>query len=351
MLKMIKLQNPDKEYPSALGMKWSDDEENQLLEELSNHLSIHDISIKHNRTIGGITSRIHHIAYKMYTSNISITEISEKTKLDDKQIMNIVNKKDKNNKSTHNIIIEKPSTNIFDFLEDYNTNHNLLNQDNNILYKKEFIHKIESAKNIIITCNELLFHCNNVLRDFNTVLNESNNFIEQLNNEDDVDINEDYNDKNKLIHIFDNYSIIIQTLYFTTQFEPYDVKYLKLNKDKNIENKYNYEENDYFKDFNEKNGKYIKLRPENIKYNDYKYEDTNNHFFYIAYFLKYIKNGITSKLYISEDKNSYIIYNFSEKKFIIKNQNSTFHLDNTQSEEFINILQLYIDYYIKKFKK
>ncbi len=95
MLKMIKLQNPDKEYPSALGMKWTNDEENQLLEELLDNLSIHDISIKHNRTIGGITSRIEHIAYKMYTSNISITEISNKTKLNNKQIMYIVNKKKK----------------------------------------------------------------------------------------------------------------------------------------------------------------------------------------------------------------------------------------------------------------
>ena len=36
--------------------------------------------------------------------------------------------------------------NIFDFLEEYNINNNLLNQCNNISDKKEFINKIETTK-------------------------------------------------------------------------------------------------------------------------------------------------------------------------------------------------------------
>jgi len=94
MLKMIKLQNPDKEYPSNLGKKWSNEEEILLLEELNNNIDIGIIAQKHNRTKGGIYSRQQHIAYKMYLKNISIEEIMEKTKLDEKCIIKIVEKKE-----------------------------------------------------------------------------------------------------------------------------------------------------------------------------------------------------------------------------------------------------------------
>jgi len=93
MLKMIKKSNPDKEYPSNLGQKWSDEEEIKLLEELNKNIDIEIIALNHNRTKGGISSRCQHIAYKMYLKNISIEEIIEKTKLDEKSIKKTIEKK------------------------------------------------------------------------------------------------------------------------------------------------------------------------------------------------------------------------------------------------------------------
>jgi hypothetical protein len=94
MLKMIKLQNPDKEYPSNLGKKWSKEEETTLLDALNKNINIEIIAQNHNRTKGGIYSRCNHIVYKMYLKNISIEEIIEKTKLDEKHIKKIIEKKE-----------------------------------------------------------------------------------------------------------------------------------------------------------------------------------------------------------------------------------------------------------------
>ena len=94
MLKMIKSQNPNKEYPSNLGKKWSCEEEATLLEALSKNIDIEIIAKNHNRTKGGIYSRRQHIAYKMYLKNISMEEIIDKTKLDEKCIKKVIEKKE-----------------------------------------------------------------------------------------------------------------------------------------------------------------------------------------------------------------------------------------------------------------
>jgi len=93
MLNMLKLQNPEKDYPSNLGQKWSDSEENILLDELSKNIPIEIIAENHKRTVGGIESRKRHIAYKMYLKNIPIIEIVEKIKLDSDCIKHIIDKK------------------------------------------------------------------------------------------------------------------------------------------------------------------------------------------------------------------------------------------------------------------
>ena len=87
MLQRLKMENPDKEYPSNIGLTWFEDEETILLEELNKNIDIETISQKHKRTIGGINARRREIAYKMYLKNISIEEITEKTKLDAETIL------------------------------------------------------------------------------------------------------------------------------------------------------------------------------------------------------------------------------------------------------------------------
>ena len=73
---MVRISNEDKEYPSNMGQKWSDEEETLLLEELNNNIDIEIIAQKHNRTIGGINSRRQEIAYKMYLKNVTIEKIN-----------------------------------------------------------------------------------------------------------------------------------------------------------------------------------------------------------------------------------------------------------------------------------
>ena len=88
MLQRLKMENPDKEYPSNsnIGLTWFEDEDTILLEELNKNIDIETISQNHKRTIGGINARRREIAYKMYLKNISIEEITEKTKLDTETI-------------------------------------------------------------------------------------------------------------------------------------------------------------------------------------------------------------------------------------------------------------------------
>ena len=96
---MVRITNEDKEYPSNMGQKWTDEEETLLLEELNNNVDIGTISQKHSRTIGGINSRCQEIVYKMYLKNLSIEEIIKRTKLDYNCIEQAIQKKRQNNNS------------------------------------------------------------------------------------------------------------------------------------------------------------------------------------------------------------------------------------------------------------
>ncbi len=85
-------------YPASHGFRWSDNEELILLDELSNNISINDIAINHNRTMGGIKARIKEISLKMYNNGISIEEISKKTFLSHNQILNFAKTKKESEK-------------------------------------------------------------------------------------------------------------------------------------------------------------------------------------------------------------------------------------------------------------
>jgi len=51
---------------------------------------IKNIALKHNRTVGGINSRIKYIAYKMYKKNTSIEDIKLYTKLPESTILELI---------------------------------------------------------------------------------------------------------------------------------------------------------------------------------------------------------------------------------------------------------------------
>ena len=91
---MLKTKNPDKDYPTNKGKKWTDKEENLLLQELDKNINIEIIAQTHNRTIGGIRGRQRTIAYNMYVKKVSIEEIIRKTKLDKEQILETITRKE-----------------------------------------------------------------------------------------------------------------------------------------------------------------------------------------------------------------------------------------------------------------
>jgi len=127
---MVRISNEDREYPSNMGQKWSDEEEILLLEELRNNIDIEIIAQKHNRTIGGINSRRREIAYKMYLKHVSIEEIIRQTKLDNNSIEEIIKKRQNNNskkiktKEIDNVFI---SINKNDYIELQNDVKNMKN--------------------------------------------------------------------------------------------------------------------------------------------------------------------------------------------------------------------------------
>jgi hypothetical protein len=100
-------------YPNA-GRKWTDEEEDRLLEELDKDIDIDTIAENHNRTTGGINSRCNVIAYKMYLNNIDVEEIIKRTKLSKKEIQYAISLRENRpvKKEKVQIKIETKQTNI-----------------------------------------------------------------------------------------------------------------------------------------------------------------------------------------------------------------------------------------------
>lgn len=96
---------------SNAGQHWFSTEDELLLEELNKNIDIKTIAQNHKRTLGAINARRRLIAYKMHLEKISIQEIMDKTKFDEKTITEIIDKRDKfKSKSIENDISEMKNT-------------------------------------------------------------------------------------------------------------------------------------------------------------------------------------------------------------------------------------------------
>ena len=96
-----KIKNPATEIPSSFCSIWTHEEEKQLLEELKNGMDEDDIAINHQRTVGGIRARVRLIAYKMHINSYPMSEIIEKTKLTEEEIMNAIERRNNKTKKTN----------------------------------------------------------------------------------------------------------------------------------------------------------------------------------------------------------------------------------------------------------
>lgn len=102
MLKAYKERYPDKEFPPSFGQKWTEHEENKLLEELKANIDLETIANNHSRTVGGIQSRRAEIAYSMYLKDVSMDEIMKKTKLKNEIIQQIIDRRQKGSNKESN---------------------------------------------------------------------------------------------------------------------------------------------------------------------------------------------------------------------------------------------------------
>lgn len=91
---MLKTKDPDTDYLINRGQKWTDEEENTLLQELDKNINIEDIAQRHKRTVGGIRGRQRTIAYNMYVKKMSIEDIMTKTKLHKNQIRETITRRE-----------------------------------------------------------------------------------------------------------------------------------------------------------------------------------------------------------------------------------------------------------------
>lgn len=99
MLTWLQAKYPDKDYPVNLGEKWTIEEENILLQELDDNIDIELIAHAHKRTLGGIIGRQKFIAYNMYLAKAPEELILRKTKINKKQLLKVIAKKEKVPKS------------------------------------------------------------------------------------------------------------------------------------------------------------------------------------------------------------------------------------------------------------
>lgn len=73
---MLKLkENPDTEN---IGSKWTEDEINDLLNEVKNNISLDDIALKHKRTVGSIRGKLYNIAeHYINQKKMNVNEVSK----------------------------------------------------------------------------------------------------------------------------------------------------------------------------------------------------------------------------------------------------------------------------------
>ena len=96
-IEKYKIANPDKDIPTNMGCKWTDIEEQTLLDNIKNKIEIDEIAKKHSRTKGAITARLEVIAIRLYNDNMfDIEHIEELTGLSERTIKEAIDKKSKN---------------------------------------------------------------------------------------------------------------------------------------------------------------------------------------------------------------------------------------------------------------
>ena len=85
MFASFKAKHPELDLPSGFGKKWTELEEQQLLNELEINMDHEDIAQNHSRTEGGIRSHINDMIYRMHTEGKPKEDIMKIMKVSEEQ--------------------------------------------------------------------------------------------------------------------------------------------------------------------------------------------------------------------------------------------------------------------------
>jgi len=92
-IEKYKIANPNKDIPINMGSKWTDIEEQALLDNIKKNLEIEEIAKKHSRTQGAINARLEVIAIRLYNQNMfDMEHIQDLTRLNEKTIREAIDK-------------------------------------------------------------------------------------------------------------------------------------------------------------------------------------------------------------------------------------------------------------------
>jgi hypothetical protein len=92
-IEKYKIANPNKDIPINMGCKWTEIEEQALLDNIRNNLDIEEIAKKHSRTQGAINARLEVIAIRLYNHNMfDMEHIQNLTRLNEKTIREAIDK-------------------------------------------------------------------------------------------------------------------------------------------------------------------------------------------------------------------------------------------------------------------
>ena len=85
---------PKSNYPARMGKAWDDHETLNLLKKIRENKTVDTIAKEHERTVGGITSRLRVLAYEFYEEGKTIDQIKKYTGLSTEQIANDISKRE-----------------------------------------------------------------------------------------------------------------------------------------------------------------------------------------------------------------------------------------------------------------
>lgn len=92
-IEKYKIANPNKDIPINMGCKWTEIEEQALLDNIKNNLDIEEIAKKHSRTQGAINARLEVIAIRLYNHNMfDMEHIQDLTRLNERTIREAIDK-------------------------------------------------------------------------------------------------------------------------------------------------------------------------------------------------------------------------------------------------------------------